>query len=203
MSDAALLPGAIFLELAAYACATTFSPGPNNILLLSCTSKFGFKKCLPLILGIWTGLLSVMLICGFGCAWLGELVPQIVPYAKYVGAAYILYLAYRTLLRKTGSSDGDDAPPLTYVNGFLLQFLNVKILSLGIAAYSGYILPHGFRIPMILGFAAIMAGCAATGNLIWATMGTMLFPLYKKFNTAINVVMALLLVWCAWKIIFL
>ena len=47
------------------------------------------------------------------------------------------------------------------------------------------------------------AGCAATGNLIWATMGTMLFPLYKKYNTVINVVMALLLVWCAWKIIFL
>ena len=59
---------AVFLELAAYACATTFSPGPNNILLLSCTSKFGFRKCLPLIFGIWTGLLSVMLICGFGCA---------------------------------------------------------------------------------------------------------------------------------------
>ena len=35
------MPGAVFLELAAYACATTFSPGPNNILLLSCTSKFG------------------------------------------------------------------------------------------------------------------------------------------------------------------
>ena len=52
------MPGAVFLELAAYACATTFSPGPNNILLLSCTSKFGFKKCLPLIFGIWTGLLS-------------------------------------------------------------------------------------------------------------------------------------------------
>ena len=105
------MPGAVFLELAAYACATTFSPGPNNILLLSCTSKFGFRKCLPLIFGIWTGLLSVMLICGFGCAWLGELVPQVVPYAKYVGAAYILYLAYRTLLRKTGSADGDSTAP--------------------------------------------------------------------------------------------
>ena len=81
--------------------------------------------------------------------------------------------------------------------------MNVKILSLGIAAYSGYILPHGFQVPMILGFAVTMAGCAATGNLIWATMGTMLFPLYKRFNTAINVVMALLLVWCAWKIVFM
>ena len=27
------------------------------------------------------------------------------------------------------------------------------------------------------------------------------FPLYKKYAKAINVVMALLLVWCAWKIV--
>ena len=81
---------AVYLDLAAYACATTFSPGPNNILLLSSTSRFGFRKCLPLIFGIWGGLVTIMLLCGFCCAWLGELVPQIVPIAKYVGAAYIL-----------------------------------------------------------------------------------------------------------------
>ena len=193
--------GAIYLELMAYACATTFSPGPNNILLLSSTSKFGFRKCLPLIFGIWSGLLSVMLICGFGCAALGQLIPQIVPFAKYIGAAYILYLAYRTLFRKVGSSESDVAAPLSYVNGFLLQFLNVKILSLGVAAYSGYILPHGFHVPMVLAFAVIMAGSAAMGNLIWATLGSMLFPLYKRFNTVINTVMAILLLWCAWKIV--
>ena len=197
------MPVSIYLELAAYACATTFSPGPNNILLLSSTSKFGFRRCLPLIYGIWSGLLSIMLICGFGCAVLGELVPQIVPYAKYVGAAYILYLAYKTLVRKVGDSSGGETKPLTYINGFLLQFLNVKIMSLGLAANSGSILPHGFHVPSILAFAVIMAGCAATGNLIWATLGSMLFPLYKRFNTVINAVMALLLVWCAWKIIFM
>ena len=90
---------AVYLQLAAYACATTFSPGPNNILLFSSTSRYGIRKCWPLIFGIWAGLITVMLLCGFGCAWLGELVPQIVPVAKYVGAAYILYLAYRTLMR--------------------------------------------------------------------------------------------------------
>ena len=149
------MPVSIYLELAAYACATTFSPGPNNILLLSSTSKFGFRRCLPLIYGIWSGLLSIMLICGFGCAVLGELVPQIVPYAKYVGAAYILYLAYKTLVRKVGDSSGGETKPLTYINGFLLQFLNVKIMSLGIAAYSGYILPHGFHVPSILAFGGL------------------------------------------------
>ena len=135
----------VLMELAFSACATTFTPGPNNILLLSSTSTFGFRRCRPLLLGIWAGLITVMLICGFGCAALGELVPQIVPVAKYIGAAYVLYLAYKTLIRKTGSGTADAPRPLTCGNGFLLQFLNIKILMLGIAFYSGYILPYGFH----------------------------------------------------------
>ncbi len=192
----------LYLELAAYACATTFSPGPNNILLLSVTSKYGFKKCFSLILGIWSGLLSIMLICGFGCAVLGELVPQIVPVAKYIGAAYILYLVYKLLFKKSANTDTDTKDqPLSYINGFLLQFLNVKIMMLGIAAYSGYILPLGFSVSVVLGFAVTMAACAGMGNLIWATVGTLLFPVYKRFNKPINIVMGLLLIWCAWKIL--
>lgn len=192
----------LFLELAAYGCITTFSPGPNNILLLSSTSKYGFGKCRPLLFGIWTGLVTVMLLCGFGCAVLGEIVPQIVPVAKYVGAAYILYLAWKTLRSKPGSQTVEERP-LTYFNGFLLQFLNVKIVMLGIASYSGYIMPHGFRVPWVLLYAVIMAGCAGTGNLIWATLGSLLFPLYRRYAKVINVIMAALLVWCAWKMVTL
>ena len=103
-----------------------------------------------------------MLICGFGCAALGELVPQIVPVAKYIGAAYVLYLAYKTLIRKTGSGTADASRPLTCGNGFLLQFLNVKILMLGVAFYSGYILPYGFHPGHIAAFAVIMTLCAGT-----------------------------------------
>jgi len=120
--------------------------------------------------------------------------------AKYVGAAYILYLAYKMLFKKVTDTQTQDQP-LSYGNGFLLQFLNVKILMLGIAAYSGYILPGGFRFSAVLAFAVIMAACAGTGNLIWATVGSLLFPIYSRFNKPINLVMALLLVWCAWKIV--
>ena len=193
---------AVYLELAAYACATTFSPGPNNILLLSSTSRFGLRRCWPLIFGIWGGLVTIMLLCGFGCAWLGELVPQIVPVAKYAGAAYILYLAYRTFARSPGGKDAEKtSQPLSCINGFLLQFLNVKILMLGIAAYSGYILPYGFSVPTVLCFALIMAACAGMGNLIWATLGSLILPLYNRYYKVVNVVMTLLLLWCAWTIV--
>ena len=78
------------------------------------------------------------------------------------------------------------------MNGFLLQFLNVKILMLGMAFYSGYILPHGFHVAFVLAFAAIMTLCAGTGNLIWATLGSALFPLYRRYHRVVNAVMAAL-----------
>ena len=49
-------------------------------------------------------------------------------------------------------------------------------------------------------FALIMALCSGTGNLIWATLGSMLFPIYRKHAKLVNTVMAALLLWCAWKI---
>lgn len=199
----------VFFSLVAYACATTFSPGPNNVLLLSSTGQYGFKKCLPLMRGIWTGLITVMLICGFGCKLLGDLIPSIERYARFAGAAYILWLGYKTLTRRStpdpSASSGtatDKEKPLSFVNGFLLQFLNVKILMLGIAAYCSFVLPHGTTIPATLIFAVTMAACAATGNLIWATVGSLLFPVYSKHYRIFNGIMALLLFWCVYKILF-
>lgn len=201
----------VFLALAAYACATTFSPGPNNVLLLSSTGQYGFKKCLPLMRGIWTGLITVMLICGFGCALLNNLIPAVEVYARFVGAAYIVWLGYKTLTRgaaqQPSGSDSrttaaPDAKPLTFVNGFLLQFLNVKILMLGLAAYCSFVLPYGSSVASTLIFAVTMAACAATGNLIWATAGSLLFPIYSKHYRIFHVVMALLLFWCVYKMLF-
>lgn len=194
----------VFLALVTYACATTFSPGPNNVLLLSATGQYGFGKCLPLMRGIWSGLLTVMLLCGFGCALLGSLIPSIEPYARFVGAAYILWLGWKTLTRPAADSSAASGAsvPLRAANGFLLQFLNVKLLMLGIAAYCSFVLPYGTTIRATLIFALTMAGCAACGNLIWATLGTLLFPIYHRYFRVCSGVMALLLFWCVYKILF-
>lgn len=195
----------IFFSLTAYACATTWSPGPNNILLLTSGGQFGFKKTLPLMRGIWVGLITVMLICGFGCAFLGSLIPSVEKYARLTGAAYILWLGFKTLTRPVSSADpqSEAAAPLRFVNGFLLQFLNVKILMLGIAAYCSFVLPYGTTVPATLIFAVTMVACAAAGNLIWATAGSLLFPVYRRHYRAFNVIMALLLFWCVYKILFI
>ena len=192
----------LYLSFIAYACATTFMPGPNNILMLTQASRHGVKAVRPLLLGIWSGLFTVMMIAGLFCNALGSFVPRIVPYVKYIGAAYILYLAWKTLRRGgVAESNGSDDVPLTYANGFALQFLNVKVIMLGLASYPGYFMPMGNSVLIVVLFAATMTVCCGMGNLIWTFLGGFLTPLYNRYYKVINVVMALLLVWCAVKII--
>ena len=194
----------LYVSFITYACATTFLPGPNNILMMTQASRYGVKKLRPLLLGIWCGLVSVMMLAGLFCSALGTFVPKIAGYFKFVGAAYILYLAWKTLRRggisQTGESDGKDVP-LKFWNGFLLQFLNVKVIMLGLASYPGYFLPMGNSVGIVVLFAVTMTVCCGTGNLIWTFLGSVLKPVYNRYYRVVNTLMALLLVWCAWKIV--
>lgn len=52
----------VLSSLAIYALVTGWSPGPNNVLLLSTTGQFGLKRSMKLITGIWTGFLTIMQI---------------------------------------------------------------------------------------------------------------------------------------------
>jgi len=194
----------VYLAFVAYACATTFLPGPNNVLLLTACGQFGFRRCLPLMCGIWTGLVTVMLIAAGFCNVLDTFIPQIAPVFKYVGAAYILYLAWKTARRNPVEvGDGKSNQPLKYHNGFLLQFLNVKVIMLGLASYPGYFLPYGHSLFLIVLFAVTMTVCCGTGNLIWACAGSLICPVYNRYYKIVNWLMALLLVYCAAKIVFL
>ncbi len=191
----------VYLSFIVYACATTFLPGPNNVLLLSAAGQFGFKKCLPLLLGIWTGLVTVMLLAGFFCTVLEAFIPIIAPVFKYVGAAYILYLAWQTFRRKPTAAEDVELKPLKFRTGFLLQFLNVKVIMLGLAAFPGYFLPYGHSAFLVVLFAVTMTACCGTGNLIWAVAGSLIYPFYSRYYKWINAAMALLLVYCAVKIV--
>lgn len=195
------MPFNIYISFIMYVCAVTFMPGPNNILLLSAVGQSGFKKCVSLLLGIWSGLLTVMMIAGGFCAVLDRVIPSAAPYLKYVGAAYILYLAWITLKRKPVSGDQAADAPLSFRYGFLLQFLNVKVIMLGLAAFPGYFLPYGSSFFNILLFAVTMTVCCGLGNLLWAFFGSVINPFYDRHFRIINIVMALLLIYCAVRIV--
>lgn len=195
-----------YISFLIYAITGGWSPGPNNVLLLALAGQFGARPLFPLILGIWTGLLTIMLICGFGCRTLGAMLPTIVPYARYIGVAYIMYLAFVTIRRRPAPEGDKDervsGKPLTYLDGFLLQFLNMKVFMLGVAAFSGFVLPlENYSTATVLLFSITMAGGAGSGNIIWTVAGHSMMPFYRRHWKVFNAIMGLLLLWCAGKIL--
>lgn len=191
---------ATFAEMTVTACITVWSPGPNNILLLSTASKYGFRKNLKLMLGIWTGSLTLMCLSGIFCSTMGKIIPGIQPLMKYVGAFYILFLAWQTLHRLPPGENVSEKEP-SYLMGLFLQLVNVKIIIYGLTMFSSFILPNENRIPMLFLFAVYLMFLGAAGNLIWAFAGSLLKRLYTSHYKAMNLVMALLLLWCALRII--
>lgn len=198
------MPLSLYLSFITYALAATVLPGPNNVLLLSVSGRYGFRRCIPLISGIWTGLVTVMTIAGVFLSTLDRFIPRITPVVKYIGAAYILWLAWKTLIRKPAGESTDDRDMPGFRDGFLLQFLNIKVMMLGLAAFPGYFLSPDItwsRFILVPLFAVSMTACCGTGNLIWTFAGSLLKPLYDRYHRPVNLCMALLLVWCAVKII--
>lgn len=191
----------MFGSLLVYACVTTFSPGPNNILLLSMAGQQGVKKCFKLMAGIWTGFFFVMVCCGLFSAGLAKMVPEIMPYAKYVGAAYIFWLAWKTVTRQPMETGNEKQREPSFWMGLVLQLVNVKIILYGISAFTGFILPYAQGTAVLLFYSFVLMAAGAAGNMIWAFIGNICQKFYSRYYKVFNIVMALLLLWCAYKMI--
>mgnify|MGYP005834978265 FL=1 len=194
------MPLSVLIEMTISAILTVWSPGPNNILLLSTASKYGVSGNLRFMTGIWSGSLTLMCLSGLFCSTLGTVIPGIQPVMKYLGAAYILYLAWQTWKRRPPSDQVQEKKP-TWLIGFVLQLVNVKIIIYGLTMFSAYILPYESRIYMLFFFAVYLMILGALGNLIWAFAGNMLKRFYTSHYKLMNAVMALLLVWCSLRIV--
>ena len=70
------------------------TPGPNNAMILASGIKFGFKRTIPVILGITVGHnFQLLLVCsGFGKVF--KIFPEIQIVLKVLCAAYLVYLSY-------------------------------------------------------------------------------------------------------------
>jgi threonine/homoserine/homoserine lactone efflux protein len=77
-----------------FASVAAFTPGPNNTMVLASGLNFGFRRTIPHMLGIGFGFAVVVLVAGFGLGAIFQAYPLLYTVLKYVGAAYLIYLAW-------------------------------------------------------------------------------------------------------------
>ena len=114
-----------------------------------------------------------------------------------IGAIYILWLAWKTFRHKPVSEDSEKKSTVSFISGFLLQFVNPKVLLFGITVVSSFIVPYYKSGVVLTGFAVLIAFTGFTSTCCWSLFGSVFQKCFSKYHRIINSVMALLLVYCA------
>jgi threonine/homoserine/homoserine lactone efflux protein len=185
----------LLIAFIVFAAVMFFTPGPNNIMVLSSGLTYGFRRTVPHIAGITVGFAFMVgaVGLGFGTVFIGYPVLQTI--LKYAGAAYLIYLAAAIALSEPVTPGQDNRRgPMTFWGAAMFQWVNVKgwVMVIGtITAYAGIAsFPWNIAIQVVL---SLMLGAVSTST--WTLSGSSLRSVMTspKAVRAFNIVMAVLL----------
>ena len=185
----------LLIAFVIFATVMFFTPGPNNIMLLSSGLTYGFRRTLPHVAGITIGFAFMIGAVGLGLGTIFITYPVLQTILKYAGIAYLIYLAAAIAMSGPVAPGQDNARgPMTFWGAAMFQWINVKgwVMVIGtITAYAGIAgFPWNIVIQVMLSLLLGAVSCSA-----WALFGSALRPLLTSPRAvrAFNVVMALLL----------
>ncbi len=177
-----------------FAVATLFTPGPNNVMLMTSGLNFGFARTLPHAFGVSLGFGFLVLVVGLGLGAVFAAYPAIYAVLKFAGAAYLLYLAWRIAVSGPVAG-GTRGRPLTFIEGAAFQWINPKGWVMAIGAVTAYATVASFPMNMVL-LAAVFAFFGTLSSWTWLLFGTGMKALVTdpRKVRVFNIVMAVLLV---------
>ena len=180
-----------------FSFATSMTPGPNNIMLLSSGLTFGYQRTIPHILGVVLGFPFMTICVGLGLGKVFELYPIIFTILKIIGIVYLLWLAWHIANSKPTFKENDkDSKPLTFLPIILFQWVNPKNWIKIVTAMSVYVTSVEHALTQIIVISIIFFMTVLISANSWA-MGGSVLKKFIKSETGIkrfNIIMAILLV---------
>ena len=185
----------LLLAFVVFGAVMAFTPGPNNIMVLSSGLTYGLRRTLPHVAGIGVGVAIMVAAVGLGFGAVFIAYPVLQTILKYAGVAYLIYLAV-VIAMSAPAAPGQDKGrgPMTFWGAVLFQWVNIKgwVMVIGtITAYAAVAtFPWNIAIQTVL---SLMLGIVSTS--IWTLFGSALRPVLTSERAVriFNIVMALLL----------
>jgi threonine/homoserine/homoserine lactone efflux protein len=185
----------LLVAFVVFAAVMFFTPGPNNIMVLSSGLTYGFRRTVPHIAGITIGFAFMVGAVGLGFGTVFLAYPLLQTILKYAGAAYLIYLAAVIAMSEPVTPGQDNRRgPMTFWGAAMFQWVNVKgwVMVIGtITAYAGIArFPWNIFIQVVL---SLLLGAMSTST--WTLSGSSLrsFMTSPRVVRAFNIVMAALL----------
>jgi threonine/homoserine/homoserine lactone efflux protein len=188
------------------ATATSFTPGPNTTLSTALAANRGLRGALHFVLAVPVGWGLLFTLCALGVGSLVMAAPALRWTIVLGGVGYLLWLARR--LWSSGQLTQADAAKLdvSFVQGVLLQFLNIKAWMLALSIVGGWVAGKPDATQRYLQTLPLMLFFAFSSNFTYALAGSMLrhWLAQGRRLLAFNRLMALVLTatagWIAWNL---
>ena len=186
-----------FLPLILFGIATAFTPGPNNILSSYSGFNFGFKKTIPLMLGVILGWTTMLTVMASGLIIIFQKYIFLQSIIKILGTIFLIYLAYKIAFSSTNDSENIKKPVL-FFDTFLFQFINPKGVMVAMIAVSTFIDVQNNYLrdaTIVITTYFFMAVFSVSS---WCLLGKYLrkFATSKNFIKKFNYIMSFLLIVC-------
>jgi threonine/homoserine/homoserine lactone efflux protein len=177
-----------------FAAVMFFTPGPNNIMVMSSGLTYGFRRTLPHITGVVIGFAFMVGAVGLGFGTIFIAFPVLQTILKYAGAAYLVYLAGVIAMSGPPKPGETGRGPMTFWQAAMFQWVNVKGWVAIIGTITAYAAIAGFPFNIVIQVLTFLAMGTASIT-IWTLFGSALRPFLTSPRSvrAFNLAMAALL----------
>ena len=179
-----------------YCFITAITPGPANLCSLSAAVHYGPAAALRQ----WRGLLTGFFIDSMAAVLLNRLLGSVlgvyVRYLTWIGAAYILWMAWG-MLRAAGADPAEETRRPSFLTGLIVNLTNGKVILYCITTLSAFVLPYTDSWAWLFGVGLFLVFTGPACNLVWIFAGGKLKQLFAAHQKTVDIVMAIALALCA------
>jgi threonine/homoserine/homoserine lactone efflux protein len=197
------------LALSVFAAVSSGTPGPNNLMILASGVNFGMKRSLPHLMGITLGFCFMIFCVGMGLQTMFTVIPQLETILRYVGTAYLLWLAWKMANSAPPASNNADvktAKPMGFWAATAFQWVNPKAWFMAISAITTYAssASGGSKLSQVLLVVLIFGVINLPLVACWGWFGSSMrrFLQDPKNLKIFNVTMAILLIASLYPIVY-
>ena len=160
----------VFLAMLTFCFVSGVTPGPNNLMLMTSGVNFGFRRTLPHLMGVIIGFTVMVALVGFGLDAIFSRVPALLPAMRWLGAAYMLWLAWK-IANSGPVGDGEArGAPLSFFGAAAFQWINPKGWVMALSALTAYAVVDNYaRNVLIVALTYFVVAVPSSG--VWAVLG--------------------------------
>lgn len=148
----------ILLAFLPAALALNLTPGADMLLCLAQGTRGGSRPAWAASAGISTGSMVHVTLAGLGLGWLVAEYPVLFDVIRYLGVAYLLWLAWRTLTAPPLKSDALAVRPArAFRDGLIVNLTNPKVILFILAFVPQFVDPTRAVLPQFLIFGTVIA----------------------------------------------